>query len=252
MNKSLDSLIDQLIDAPPPPDVFPPPGDFHSVNTAAFFGFEESKAAYQRNKLEYKEEFRGIGKIAGLALVYGSSYKLFLDIIPNCTEAQAMKIYNAFFSGLPVFTRYDKYMLKFARKNGYIKTLLQRVLYIDNLHSDNWGLKAKGEREVKNYPIQGMGSEIIKYLLLKLFNFIDEHKLSRWVGTYIWSNYYTRILTVKESDVTDELISDLESQPKGNCKILVVSDDGSILQEWDKPVQMNLRVYNRHKFEVIL
>lgn len=248
----MQDLINELIKATAPPKVFPPPGDFHSANTAAFFTLEKSKKCYNEDPVRYKEEFRGVGKVAGLALVYGSSWKLFLSIIPGCTEAMAHQLYDGFFSNLPVFNKYDKAMLKYARKTGYIKTFLQRVLYIDTLHHEKWSLKAKGEREVKNYPIQGAGSEIIKYMLLKIFNFIDKYDLSRWKGTYLWnSGYYTRVLSIPKDLVTDDLVTDLEARPNGNCKVLVMDGD-TVIQEFDRSVQMTAGLVRKHNLRFVL
>lgn len=241
----LDPLISAMLNQKAPPPMFPPAGDFHTMNTTAFFGHDRCKEVYFNDPKKFKEEFRSVGKTAGLALVYGSMYKLFLGIIPNCTEQLAKDTYAAFFKNLPTFSRYDKEILVSARKTGLVRTFIGRVLYIDTLHDENWGLKSKGEREVKNYPIQGSGSEIIKLLLIKLFRFIEDNKCSRWVASVPFEEKYTRILTINESEVTEDLIETLDSQPNGNALLVVLDSEGAVVSKMDRPVVMTQQILNQ-------
>lgn len=248
----LKPLIAAMLNLQEFPKEFPPPGDFHSLNTTAFFGHDKCKEVYFNDPKRFKNDFRGVGKVAGLALVYGSMWTLFMGIIPNCTEQMAKDTYNAFFKNLPVFSRYDKEVLKSARKTGFIKTFIQRVIYIDLLHSDNWGLKSKGERAVKNYPIQGSGSDIIKLMLIKIFKFIKENDCSRWVGSMPYEDWYTRVLTVPLSQATTELEETLDAQPNGNCLVCVVDDKGEVISTLDKPIVMTQQIVDKFNLTVVL
>ncbi len=248
----MDSLINELLKSTEPPDEFPPPGDYHSANTVAFFGLDKCREVYKKSKALFKEKFRGIGKVAGLALVYGSSWKAFLDWVPGTTESGAKALYNGFFDNLPVLKQYNKKIQVQAKKDGFIRTFLQRRIYIDGFNHENFGVKMKAEREVKNYPIQGAGSEIVKYMILCIFNFTNKYKASRWVGTYYQSNYYTRVLSIKEVSVTEELLSTLNNQPKGNCKLLVLSDEGKVTSEYKRTIQMTQEIVDKFNLEIIL
>lgn len=245
-------LIDALLKTTEPKEEFPPPGDYHSANTVAFFGLEKCKAVYKESKKKFKEAFRGVGKVAGLALVYGSSWKAFLDWVPGTTEQGAKALYNGFFNSLPVLKRYNEKVLKQAKKDGFIRTFLNRRIYIDGFTHENFGVQMKAEREVKNYPIQGAGSEIIKYMILKIFNFTKEHKSTRWVGTYYQSKYYTRVLSIDTNQVTPELESTLEAQPTGNCKVIVLNAAGMVESEFDRNVQMTQEIVDEFGMEIIL
>jgi DNA polymerase I-like protein with 3'-5' exonuclease and polymerase domains len=250
----LTSLVAAMLQALPAEESYPPAGDFHSANTAVFFGFEKCEESWRNDPKTYKEKFRGIGKVAGLALVYGSSWKMFLDMIDNCTEAQAREIYNNFFKNLPVFSAYDKHIVKQARIDGAVRTFIKRVIYIDAIKSDMWNIRAKGERQAKNLPIQGAGAEIIKFFLLRLYNYIKENDCSRWHSTYLHSDYFTRVVSIKESEVTDLLVSELESCKKGNVKVIVVSDtDGTkVIQEFDRSLQIRTSLIAKHNLTVVL
>ena len=228
-------------------------GDFHSKNAQAFFGDDKCKAVYSESPKKYKDDIRGVGKVAGLALVYGSSWKLFLDIIPNCTEAQAKAIYGNFFKGLPKYAAWDKKNVKEARDTGYVKSILGRRIHIDTIDSDNWRLVAKGERQAKNLPIQTSGSEIIKYILLKVYTLIDEHNLSRFIGTLLFhEDIYTRIITIPEDKITPEFVEDLNATPKGNSKIVAVDKDGKPTKEFPKSIKMHTSMLEKHNLTIFL
>lgn len=251
---SLDTLIDTLIQTnEPPKQGYLTTGDFHAKNSQAFFGDDHCKKIYEQDPKRFKSEVRAVGKVAGLALVYGSSYKMFLDIIPNCTDAQAKAIYNNFFNALPKLAQWMKQQKHLGMTEGYVKSILGRRYHIDGFDSDEWWLKSKAERSSYNTGIQGSGSDIIKMILLKAFNLMDKHKLSRFIGTYAFDGYYTRVLSLPESELTNQtLIQALENQPQGNCKIIITDETGKPKYEWDKNIQVTRQMLQDFKFEVIL
>ena len=176
-----------------------------------------------------------------------------MENIPNCTEAQAKTIYNNFFNALPKLAQWMKQQKHLGMTEGYVKTILGRRMLIDGFDSDEYWLKAKAERLCYNTPCQSSGSEVIKMIMLKAYNLIGEHKLSRFVGTYAFDGYYTRILALPESEITNQtLIQALENQPQGNCKIIITDTSGKPKYEWDKNIQVTRQMLQDFKFEVIL
>lgn len=251
---SLSNLIDKMIQTnEPPKQGYLTTGDFHAKNSQAFFGDDYCKKIYDQDPKKFKSDVRAVGKIAGLALVYGSSFKLLMENIPNCTEAQAKSIYNNFFNALPKLAQWMKQQKHLGMTEGYVKTILGRRMLIDGYNSDEWWLKSKAERSSYNSGIQGSGADITKMILLKAYNFMDEHKLSRFIGTYAFDGYYTRVLALPESELTNQtLIQTLENQPQGNCKIIITDETGKPKYEWDKNIQVTRQMLQDFKFEVIL
>lgn len=246
----MDELIRELLSTEEPPVQFPPAGDFHSKNTVTFLGYEICKKTYFTDKIAYKG-MRFIGKTAGLALVYGSSWKMFLGIIENPTEAKAKNLYNTFFNTLKVLAAYINRNIRDAKKNGFVVTLLNRRLYVDTLNSDNPKLRFKGERQVKNLPIQGAGSEIVKYILVRLYKFIAETKANRWYGLQPHAERYTRIIAIN-TQPSEELIERLESLPNGNCLVVALNEQGEPHRTFDRPLQLDMGTITEFNLEVIL
>ena len=59
--------------------------------------------------------------------------------------------------------------IKFAKENGYAKTLFGRIRMIPELSSSNYNVRKFGERVAMNMPLQGTASDIIKLAMIATF-----------------------------------------------------------------------------------
>ena len=59
--------------------------------------------------------------------------------------------------------------VEFARKNGYVSTLLNRRRYIKEINAPNYQLRSFGERAAMNMPLQGSSADIIKIAMVKVY-----------------------------------------------------------------------------------
>ena len=57
-----------------------------------------------------------------------------------------------------------------TRHRGYAETILKRRRYISNINSNNFALRAAGERAAINTPIQGSASDVIKLAMILIHN----------------------------------------------------------------------------------
>ena len=57
-----------------------------------------------------------------------------------------------------------------AKKDGYVKTMLNRIRYIPELKSPNYNIRQFGERVALNTPIQGTAADIIKLAMVNVYN----------------------------------------------------------------------------------
>ena len=56
----------------------------------------------------------------------------------------------------------------FARKHGYVTTLLGRKRMIPEIRSSNYNVRSFGERAAMNMPLQGSSADIIKLAMLRI------------------------------------------------------------------------------------
>ena len=64
-----------------------------------------------------------------------------------------------------------------AKKNGYVKTIMNRKRVITELSSSNFNVKAMGERMALNTPIQGSASDILKKAMVEIDRLFKENNI---------------------------------------------------------------------------
>lgn len=119
-----------------------------------------------------KEERRA-GKTINFGIVYGiSSYGLSerLDI----DNATAQNYINGFFETYPKVRVYFDELIKSAKIDGYVTTLLGRRKDTSGLDSPNFQIRRATEREVLNFPLQGSAADMIKVAMIKADKIIEE------------------------------------------------------------------------------
>lgn len=60
--------------------------------------------------------------------------------------------------------------VEFARKNGYVTTLLGRKRVISEIRSSNYNIRSFGERAAMNMPLQGSSADIIKIAMINIYD----------------------------------------------------------------------------------
>lgn len=110
---------------------------------------------------------RSRAKAVNFGIVYGiGAFSLAKDIGVTRKEAdQYIKGYLAHYAGVQ---RYMEQVVKQAKEQGYVSTLLGRRRYLPELSSSNANLRAFGERVARNMPIQGTAADIIKIAMIRV------------------------------------------------------------------------------------
>lgn len=122
------------------------------------------------------DNMRRNAKAVIFGIVYGiSGYGLGenLDINPK----EGKELINKYLSMYPGVKKYMEDIKTFAYKNYYVKTLLGRIRYIDELKNTNYMIRNSGERIALNTPIQGSSADIIKLAMIKVNKYLKDNKL---------------------------------------------------------------------------
>ena len=61
-----------------------------------------------------------------------------------------------------------EHIKKYARENGFVKTILGRRCVIQNIDAKNYALRKFAERQAINAPIQGSSADIIKTAMVNI------------------------------------------------------------------------------------
>lgn len=119
---------------------------------------------------------RSRAKAVNFGIVYGlSDYGLSRDIKIPIKEAK--KYIENYFDRYRGVKEYLDSAVQDGKKNGYVKTLMNRLRYIPEINSGNRNIKMLGERLAMNTPIQGTAADIIKIAMIKVSDRLKEEGL---------------------------------------------------------------------------
>ena len=140
-------------------DAFSTNMDIHTATASSIFDVPRT---------EVTNELRGKAKTINFGIIYGMS-GFRLGNILGIPASQAKKYINAYFEKIPEFTEFREKTLEFARKYGYVQTLIGRRCYIRDIHSTNYQLRSFSERQALNAVIQGSAADIVKIAMIKVY-----------------------------------------------------------------------------------
>ena len=132
--------------------------DIHSITASQIFEISLDKV-----DIEHRRKAKAIN----FGIIYGqSAYGLANSL--NISREEASTYIKSYFKQYPGIKEYMDVTIDFAKKHGYVKTLMGRRCYIENINNKNYHLRNFAERAAINAPIQGTASEIIKKAMVNL------------------------------------------------------------------------------------
>ncbi|PZE21041.1 DNA polymerase I [Paenibacillus xerothermodurans] len=132
--------------------------DIHTKTAMDVFGVEESAV---------DSNMRRSAKAVNFGIVYGiSDYGLSQNL--NITRKEAASFIEQYFAVFKGVRQYMDEIVKEARQNGYVTTLLHRRRYLPEINASNFNLRSFAERTAMNTPIQGTAADIIKLAMVQM------------------------------------------------------------------------------------
>lgn len=145
--------------------------DIHSATASKILGKPLNEITTNDRRLAKSVNF---GLLYGMS-AHGLGQQLKIDY------GSAQRFIDEYFAQFPRVLNYIEKTIAFAKKNGYVTTLLGRKIPVPQLLADNARIRAAGERMAVNYPIQGGSAEIIKKAMIaiisKIQNISDKMKM---------------------------------------------------------------------------
>ncbi len=123
---------------------------------------------YHVSPEEVTKDMRRTAKAVNFGILYGiSSFGLSEDLGVNIVTAKGfIDNYLKTYPGISEFMEEEK---KQAYANGYVKTLMNRIRYIEELKSKNYMVRSSGERMALNTPVQGTAADILKKAMVEIY-----------------------------------------------------------------------------------
>lgn len=138
-------------------------------------------------------------KAVNFGIVYGiSDYGLSQSL--GITRKQAKAFIDDYLASFPGVKQYMSDIVKDAKAQGYVETLLHRRRYIPDITSRNFNLRSFAERTAMNTPIQGSAADIIKLAMVK---FSEKIKETKYHAKLLLQVHDELIFEIPKSEVED-------------------------------------------------
>ena len=143
-------------------------GDIHRQTAALIFNVQPDLVT---------PEMRARAKTINFATIYGQgAFALSRQLGISLEDAKGfIAQYFERFSGVRAFLDHQ---IELARQHGYVETLLKRRRYIPEIKERNFSLRAYGERNAQNSPLQGSAADLIKLAMVGIHRAIREQRLA--------------------------------------------------------------------------
>lgn len=132
--------------------------DIHALTAGEILGISRDKVT---------PGMRRIAKAINFGIIYGMGpQKLSEEVGIGLKEAKAyIEAYYEKYRGVMLFRNE---MVKMAREQGYVTTLLNRRRYLPDILHKNRVIRAESERMAVNTPIQGTAADLIKLAMIRI------------------------------------------------------------------------------------
>lgn len=142
--------------------------DIHTLTASQVFGVSlDEVTSLQRSR----------AKEVNFGISYGmSDYGLSQNL--GITRKEAAEYIDAYFEKYPKVRVFMDRQIEMCKEEGFVKTLLNRRRYIPEINSKNFNLRASGERNAMNTPIQGSAADIIKLAMIRVAEALEREGLA--------------------------------------------------------------------------
>ena len=203
--------VDSLIDA------FKRGIDIHTKTASDIFHVNEN---------EVTSKMRRIAKAVNFGIIYGiSSYGLSENL--GITPKEAKMFIDNYFESYPGIKEYMNKTIEKAYNDGYVKTLMGRRRYIEELKNKNVFIKKSGERIALNTPIQGTSADIIKKAMIDISKEFKKRNIKSKMILQVHDELVFDCLK-EEVEVVSSIVKDLmENAVKLNVPLKVDLESGN-------------------------
>jgi DNA polymerase I len=125
---------------------------------------------------EVTSNMRRHAKAVNFGIVYGiSDYGLSQSL--SITRKEAGSFIERYLKSYPGVKDYMEDIVKLAKRQGFVSTILHRRRYLPEITSRNFNIRSFAERTAMNTPIQGSAADIIKKAMIDMAERLERENL---------------------------------------------------------------------------
>ena len=195
--------------------------DVHKATAAEVFGVTVDQVTSDQ---------RRSAKAINFGLIYGmSAFGLAKQL--GISRAQSQDYIGRYFTRYPGVQEYMDETKAKAAKQGYVKTLYGRRLYLPDINASNGIARQASERTAINAPMQGTAADIIKRAMIK----VDEWLASSGLNARMTMQVHDELIFEVDAAQVDALVAGVKSAMEGAADLLVpLIVDVGVGDNWDQ------------------
>ena len=175
---------------------------------------------------EVTKDMRRKAKAVNFGILYGiSSYGLSEDL--NIKPKEAKEFIYKYFETYPGVKEYMDKEIEEAKKNGYVKTIMNRKRIIEELHSTNHVVRSMGERMALNTPIQGSSADILKMAMIKIDKYFEDNNIKSTMLLQVHDELIFNVIKEEEEEVRKIVSNIMENIIKLDVPLKVSIEEGN-------------------------
>ena len=175
---------------------------------------------------EVTKDMRRKAKAVNFGILYGiSSYGLSEDL--NIKPKEAKEFINKYFETYPGVKEYMDKEIEEAKKNRYVKTIMNRKRIIEELHSSNHVVRSMGERMALNTPIQGSSADILKMAMIKIDKYFEDNNIKSTMLLQVHDELIFNVIKEEEEEVRKIVSNIMENIIKLDVPLKVSIEEGN-------------------------
>lgn len=140
--------------------------DIHTLTAAKAYGVDIDQV---------DNSMRRHAKATNFGIVYGISDWGLAEQL-GISLADSRKFIEKYYETYPEIKGYLNSLISGCEKNGYVKTIMNRIRYVPEIHDKNYNIREFGKRVAMNSPIQGTAADIIKKAMIDVDKLLVENK----------------------------------------------------------------------------
>jgi DNA polymerase-1 len=181
--------------------------DVHTKTAMDVFDVEEA---------DVTSLMRRQAKAVNFGIVYGiSDYGLSQNL--NIPRKEAALFIERYFQSYPGVKQYMDNIVKQAKQEGFVSTMLNRRRYLPDIHSRNYNRRSFAERTAMNTPIQGSAADIIKQAMVQMQQTLDKESLQARLLLQV----HDELIFEAPQDEVERLLSQVKAVMEGAVQLSV-------------------------------
>ncbi len=171
--------------------------DIHTKTAMDIFGLKRE---------DVDEHHRRKAKACNFGIIYGiSDFGLAKQVGVSLNEAR--EFIDNYFKTYPNIKKFMDDSIEFCKANGYVKTILNRRRYINEINSENYAQREFAKRAAMNSKVQGSAADLIKVAMVNIQKRIKEMGLRSKMVLQIHDELIFNVLN-EEKETMQKLVHD--------------------------------------------